>query len=514
MDIEKNEAKSSKSSPILKAALALGLGAALIGGGIGIGLGIWGSDDTPCEAPSELPIGSLLFRSADLGTLHGLVENQAVVSPLVRQTNSQSIVKFLAIPFAEPLTPSDRFTAPRSKSLPLASGSDVFEARYFGLKCPTNDEWTGDFGEDCLNLNVYVPETVMRNVLSGVEFEPVPVLIWIHGGAFFIGSNADGPNDDSFETNKDDPSFFATEHNVIVVKVNYRVGPLGFYALQEVEETYQANWGVLDQTLAMEWINTHIAQFGGDLTRRSLSGCSAGGQSTYVHLTENGAGSSELFDQAIVCAAPTGIPWFTLKQATQFGSVLMEGMQCDTAECLRQKSLDELMKGMWGTNLLTEGPWHESLRYRSVTQMAEPYAPVIDDVVITDQTYQLLANNKLTKKTIIEYSTNEGEQFVTQVFRNDPDNDEVAMVPRGKYHTLIKFMFEGGFDIPDYPLLEELLNDFDIPDDYVKCNVDGHQDCFEFLKTLNLGCGSDTDPEGECRDEADELSIRDLWYIN
>jgi len=512
-DIEKSATKSTKSSPILKTALALCLSGALIGGGVGIGFGVWGNNENeaPCDSTPELPIGSLLFNVAKLGTLHGLVENRAVVSPLARQTNAQSVVKFLAIPFAEPLGPSDRFTAPRPKSLPLASGNDVLEARFFGLKCPENNAWTGEFGEDCLNLNIYVPETLMRKVLTGVEFEPVPVLIWIHGGAFFLGSNADGPDDDNFETNKDDPSFFVTEHNVIVVKVNYRVGPLGFYALQEVEDTYQANWGVLDQTLAMEWVNTHIAQFGGDLTRRSLSGCSAGGQSVYVHLTENGAGSSELFDQAVVCAAPTGIPWFTLKQAIQFGSVLMEGLNCDSAECLRQKSLDELMQGMWGTNLLTEGPWHESLRYRSVTQMAEPYAPVIDDVVITDQTYQLLANHKLAKKTIIEYSTNEGEQFVTQVFRNDPGDEEAATVPRGKYHTLIKFMFEGGFDIPDYPMLENLLNDLDTPDDYVQCQVDGHDDCFEFLKTLNLGCGGATDPDGECSDEADEFLTAYSW---
>ena len=487
----------------IKIILGLAVCVACIGGGIGIGAGIWGSDTkNECDMePNELPIGSILFSDNQLGTIHGVVENQAVIN--IRQTNPQSVVKFLNIPFAEPLGPEDRFTAPRTKSLPLASGTDVYDARYFGLKCPDNAEWDGEFGEDCLNLNVYVPETVMRKVVNGVDYDPLPVLIWIHGGAFFIGSNGDGPNDLNPESNKDDPSFFATEHNVIVVKVNYRVGPLGFYALQEPEDKYQANWGVLDQTLAMEWVNNHIDRFGGDLSRRSLSGCSAGGQSTFVHLTENGAGSSDLFDQAIVCAAPTGIPWFNLDQAKKFGSVLMTGMDCNSVDCLRQKDLGELIEGLWGVNLLTEGPWHESLRYRSVTQMAEPYAPVIDNAVIMDQTYNLLVDKKLTKKTIIEYSTNEGEQFVTQVFRNDPNDEESAMVPRHKYHTLIKFMFEGSFVLPDYPKLEELLNQLEKPEDLVECEVEGYDDCFEFLKKLRLGCDGD-DPDGECRDEADE----------
>ena len=356
-----------------------------------------------------------------------------------------------------------------------------------------------------MNLNVYVPESVMAKALIGEPYDPVPVLIWIHGGAFFIGSNGDGPDDNNFETNKDDPSFIVTEHDIIVVKVNYRVGPLGFYALQEPEDKHQANWGVLDQTLAMQWVNDHISKFGGDINKRTLSGCSAGGQSTFVHLTENGAGSSELFDQAIVCAAPTGIPWFNLEQAKKFGLSLQEGLNCQDVDCLRKLDLETLLNGMWSTNLLIGGPWQESLRYQSVTQMAEPYAPVIDGKIITDTSYSLIRAKKLSKKSIIEYSTNEGEQFVTQVFRNDPENGGKpdVMVPRQKYHTLIKFMFEGSFDLPNYGRLEELLNGLDKPDDLKKCTVEGFDDCFQFLQSLPLGCNG-TDPEEECRDEADE----------
>ena len=55
----------------------------------------------------------------------------------------------------------------------------------------------------------------------------------------------------------------------------------------EAGADYNGNWAVLDQILAMQWITDHISKFGGDLTRRTLSGCSAGGQSVFVHLTEH-----------------------------------------------------------------------------------------------------------------------------------------------------------------------------------------------------------------------------------
>ena len=115
------------------------------------------------------------------------------------------------------------------------------------------------------------------------------------------------------DTNKNDPSKLAIEQNVIVVKeivsrtncslskninwnifetkikLNYRLGSLGFLFLESAEAgaDYNGNWAVMDQILAMQWITDHISKFGGDLTRRTLSGCSAGGQSVFVHLTEH-----------------------------------------------------------------------------------------------------------------------------------------------------------------------------------------------------------------------------------
>lgn len=84
-------------------------------------------------------------------------------------------------------------------------------------------------------------------------------------------------------------------------KLNYRLGSLGFLFLESAEAgtEYNGNWGVLDQILAMQWITDHISKFGGDLTRRTLSGCSAGGQSVLVHLTEHDSPAQVLYKRIV-----------------------------------------------------------------------------------------------------------------------------------------------------------------------------------------------------------------------
>ena len=119
--------------------------------------------------------------------------------------------------------------------------------------------------EDCLNLNIYIP---LKSLESD---EKLPVLVFIHGGAFFVGSNHDGPLDGDPDSNEDDPSYFVQSQNIIVVKINYRVGPLGFWYFEDdIETKNNGNWALQDQELALKWIDEHIEAFGGDRTKSSF----------------------------------------------------------------------------------------------------------------------------------------------------------------------------------------------------------------------------------------------------
>ena len=118
--------------------------------------------------------------------------------------------------------------------------------------------------EDCLLLNVYVPETPTDDLL--------PVIVWIHGGAYIFGDGTEymyGP-------------LYYMAHDVIMVSVRYRLGPLGFLSLGT--EDVPGNAGIRDQVLAMEWVQDNIARFGGNPDLVTIYGQSAGSFSSTYHL--------------------------------------------------------------------------------------------------------------------------------------------------------------------------------------------------------------------------------------
>ena len=138
--------------------------------------------------------------------------------------------------------------------------------------------------EDCLLLNVFRP--------SAKSSTPLPVLVWIHGGGLCGGSGSLAWHN---------ATKLAARENVIVVTLNYRLGPLGFLALPELQRTYGANGGgngFRDQLAALRWVKAHIGAFGGEADLLTIFGESSGGVSTCVlNASPEAAG---LFRRAIV----------------------------------------------------------------------------------------------------------------------------------------------------------------------------------------------------------------------
>ncbi|KAJ3336924.1 hypothetical protein HDU93_001887 [Gonapodya sp. JEL0774] len=120
--------------------------------------------------------------------------------------------------------------------------------------------------QECLHLNVFCPKA-----LNGKE--KVPVMIWIHGGSFLAGSNSDV----SYAADE-----VCRDFHVAIVVINYRLGILGFYATEEIrkearnEGTGYGNYGLLDCIAAIHWVHSNIAAFGGDPSRITIYGESAG----------------------------------------------------------------------------------------------------------------------------------------------------------------------------------------------------------------------------------------------
>ncbi|NVB41733.1 carboxylesterase family protein [Pseudenhygromyxa sp. WMMC2535] len=168
---------------------------------------------------------------------------------------------FLGIPYAAAPVGALRFAPTEAHP----GWSDPLVAKTFASVCPQLDTsgdtevFVGD--EDCLYLNVWAPE-------GG---EDLPVMVWIHGGAFLIGAGSDPIYDGAT---------LAKTQDVVVVTINYRLGSLGFLATPELlAESGTGNFGMLDQIAALEWVQANIAAFGGDPGRVTIAGQSAGGES-------------------------------------------------------------------------------------------------------------------------------------------------------------------------------------------------------------------------------------------
>lgn len=245
---------------------------------------------------------------------------------------------FLAIPFAEPPVGERAWRPPE----PRAPWDEPFDATQPGPACPQSGGGasagfliTPDPDPDCLSLNVWAPEGA----------EDLPVMVWIHGGGFETGS-AHMPyyqGDD-----------LAAE-GLVVVSMNYRLGPFGFLATEELAQESPdgsvGNYGLLDQRLALEWVRANAAAFGGDAGNVTIFGESAGGFSVCGHLS----GSRELFERAIIQSGGGCDRLASREEAFAAGQRYLEAAGCSDVACLRAKADDELLAAGSGGGMVADG---------------------------------------------------------------------------------------------------------------------------------------------------------------
>ncbi len=220
-------------------------------------------------------------------TTHGAVEGLAVES-MIEDQPMQSYA-WLGIPFASPPVGELRWKAPR----PPGSWEGVREAKslpeacvqYGGLMAIMDCDAIGDLvgAEDCLYLNVWRPQTDEKNL---------PVFFWIYGGGNTVGQAAmslyHGAN-------------FAARGNVVFVSINYRLGPMGWFAHPALKNgdarDDSGNFGTLDVARALEWVRDNAEAFGGDPGNVTIAGESAGGVNVFSMLVSPMA--EGLFHRAI-----------------------------------------------------------------------------------------------------------------------------------------------------------------------------------------------------------------------
>lgn len=251
-----------------------------------------------------------------------------------------------------------------------------------------------DVSEDCLYLNVFTPTS---NNDAGL-----PVMLFFYGGSWDTGS-ASSPLYWGEHLMAEGPE------GAVVVTANYRLNVFGFLGGEVLrdEEGSTGNWGLRDQRRAMQWVQENIAGFGGDPSRVTIFGESAGAGSVAAHLSSprSYAASPALFHSAIMESGSPGTPWSAMNMsfaeahlltvATSLGCLQDDGAAADVA-CMRGKSTDEIMEARKGVH----APFIK-------------WAPVVDGVELTATPEALTAQGALADVPVL-LGTNgdEGSMFV------------------------------------------------------------------------------------------------------
>ena len=269
----------------------------------------------------------------------------------VRGALAGGIATFKGIPYAEPPFGDNLFRPPVRR----AAWTGTRDCTAYGARCPQPSSalFTDlPVGEDCLSVNVWAPEGASR----------LPVLFWIHGGGFLLGSNADPGSDGT--------SF--AHDGVVLVSCNYRLGALGFLHAGHLDHRYSAAsgaYGVADQIAALTWTRENIAAFGGDPDNVTIFGASAG--ATFVDTLLGCSAAQGLFRRAVSQSA-AGAPVFGFpEQSAQAAADAMLAELDVTADAIGRSTTAEILAAQ--TRLMSGV---QAGKHPEVGRMTIPFVPM------------------------------------------------------------------------------------------------------------------------------------------
>ena len=323
-----------------------------------------------------------------------------MVGELVQSIHGKEVVQFLGIPFAEPPVGKLRFRKP----VPKKPWREPLLATTPPKSCVQSlDTYFGDFdgatmwnsntpmSEDCLYLNVHVPEKIDPE-------RKLPVLIWVYGGGFWSGCAT---------LDIYDPKVFCSEENTIIVAMNYRVSMFGFLYLGI--EAAPGNAGLWDQQLAVKWVHSNIEAFGGDPERITLFGESAGAASVAMHMLSEK--STPYFARAIIQSGSAVSPWAIENRqvALSRAVVVYEYMKCgnmsrNPEEWDMQKVLMCLLEA--SADKIREAEWVPVMEFADF-----PWVPVIDGDFLIENAPTSLKNGHFKKTQLLAGSNNDEAMY-------------------------------------------------------------------------------------------------------
>ncbi|KAI9042436.1 uncharacterized protein KD926_005514 [Aspergillus affinis] len=323
--------------------------------------------------------------------------------------------QYLGMRYAAPPLGNLRFRAPQA---PPRTDS-IQTAFKHGPICVGLGEnvTTGDKAEDCLFINVFTPS-------NATVTSRLPVWVFIQGGGYAQNSNANYNGTKVVQE---------SGHGIVFVTLNYRVGALGFLASEKVRKNGNLNAGLLDQRMALQWVQEHIPKFGGDPNHVVIHGCSAGAGSVGYHLVAYGGRDDHLFTGAIF-QSPFWPTQRTVSETEwQFDRFVIDA-GCvnapDALACLRSIDINQLQ----AANVASAFP------NTTATPLVRWYfLPVVDNDLVVDRLYALFERGRFIKVPVmVGDDTDEGSYFAF----NASTKTEVSQFLRNYYPDLEKRQLE------------------------------------------------------------------------
>lgn len=343
--------------------------------------------------------------------------------------NDEEVMVFHGIRYAKPPVGEFRFKKPVPVDEKTIEMFGLQSAEKVACVQPKNFLIGEDLAvsEDCLHLNVWVPLT--KTSTNDIHSSQLPVMIWIHGGSFHMGSG----NQDEFNG-----IVLSSIGNVIVVTLNYRLGFFGF--LNSGLESAPGNMGLYDQAAALKWVKENIEHFGGNPDKITVFGESAGGIS--VGLLTVSPLTRHLFTRAIIESGSAYSPIRpepkaeVLKKSLVFSKALncssqdAEEFSESTIECLQ--NVDYKVIDDYGA--------------REVMHSQILPNPAFGDEFIPANVYQLMKNPENINKNLevlIGINRDEGFIFVYQQLRHLLDSSGSQFMSKDEVYSLISQLLKG-----------------------------------------------------------------------
>nr|WP_321352585.1 carboxylesterase/lipase family protein [uncultured Methanoregula sp.] len=368
----------------------------------------------------------------EAGSVSGTVENGVFV--------------YRGIPYAAPPTGELRWKPPSA----VSPWTGVRNATEYGAICPqaisdnpTPGAAPAAMSEDCLYLNVWSP-------LKNPE-EKLPVMVFIHGGAFMEGAGSLPLYDGSSLARK----------GVVVVTLNYRLGALGFFAHPELAEesafNTSGNYGLMDQQAALLWVQNNIGAFGGDPSKVTVFGESAGASSILSHLSSPLA--KGLFMQAIVESAPlwtngSSVDIISTRQdAEQKGIAFARDLGFSSPGAIRK------MRALDAMTLVNATPRSPSAFWTTHSLI---FKPSVDGRILPatpEETFRLGRQNKVP--IIIGTNADEGTLLAAKTGMNVSAYEQYIRNRFGTYAPDVLTAYPAKNPSEAQYQMERIMNDFD-----------------------------------------------------